>query len=216
MPCLLLLAAWLLLSATGFAQQEDGTATNQTLCSLQDAERIDHLNRLSDYYIKTEKKDSAAYYARMAYEKAENGNYIHGIAVSLSHQSQIAKHFDDDFPKAEQLAKAALRWFEKTTDKSGLDTLYDHLIYAVFAQSRFDEALHYARKRYDVTKGKGNQAGMFDALGWMFAIYRQSGDYEKALMYAQQTHDLALKAKKKIWISRILYGMAQLYMLIED
>ncbi|MEJ7738292.1 MAG: histidine kinase [Chitinophagaceae bacterium] len=186
------------------------------LRSLQDSARIDRLNQLSHYYITIEKKDSASYYALLACEEAKDLNYIHGLAISLSHQSQIAKHFDDEFIKSELLGKESLQWFEKTPDKSGIDTLYNHLIYTVFAQSRFDEALDYTRKKYALAKQNANKGVMFSAIGWMFAIYRQSGNYEKSFVYAQQRYDLALKEKNKIWIATALYGLAQLYMLIED
>lgn len=204
------------LSLNCFAQNENIATQRQTLHALQRSAGIDSLNQLSYYYITDEKKDSATYYAVTAFEEANNINYVHGIAISLSRQSQIAKHFDDDFIKSELLAKASLQWFEKTPDKSGIDTLYNHLIYTVFAQSRFDEALHYARQQYNVAKEKNNQSAINNALSWMFGIYRQSGDYEKSFSYAQQRYDFALKAKNKIWISDALYGMAQLYMLIED
>ncbi len=199
-----------------FAQNEAAATLNQTLHSLRDSARIDCLNQLSYHYITTEKKDSAIYYALLGYQEAKNTNYIHGLAISLSRQSQIAKHFDDDFIKSEQLGRASLQWFEKTPNKSGIDTLYGHLIYTVFAQSRFDEALDYARKNLSIAKQNDNQAVLIKALGWMFAIYRQSGDYEKSFVYAQQVYDLALKANNKIWLAHALYGMAQLYMLIED
>jgi tetratricopeptide (TPR) repeat protein len=214
--CFLFFAVQFSLSAICFAEKENPAISKQTLPFLHDSARIDCLNQLSYFYITAEKKDSANYYALLAYKEACNLNYIHGIAISLSRQSQVAKHFDDDFTKSESLGKASLQWFEKTRNKSGIDTLYNHLIYTVFAQSRFDEALGYARKNYATARQKGNQAGMFKALGWMFAIYRQSGDYEKSFLYAQQVYDLALKANNKIWLAHASYGMAQLYSLIEN
>ncbi len=183
----------------------------------KDTNSIDWLNTLSYKYIILGKKILAEYFATLACDEAKKINYIHGIAVAYSRQSQIAKHFDDNFIKSEILGKQSLQWYEKTGNKEGIDTLYNYLIFTVFSQSRFEEAIGYTEKIYAIAKQSGNQSGTFDALTWMFAIYRQSGMYEKSFQFARQRrYDLALKAKNKIWISNALYGMAQLYMQIED
>ena len=182
----------------------------------KDTNQIDCLNALSYAYILLEKKDSAEYYATHASEQAKKLNYIHGIAVSLSQKSQIAKHFDDDFIKSETLARESLYWYERTGNKEGINSLYDYLIFTVFAQSRFDEAIDYTEKKYAIAKQNNSQLGTIDALTWMSAIYRQSGNYEKSFLMARQKYDLALQSKNKVWISTALYGMAQLYAQVED
>jgi len=199
-----------------FAQREKIDSLRKVLTSLQDTAEIDCLNSLSYEYIIAEKKDSAEHYATLAYEEAKKIDYIHGIAFSFSLQSQIAKHFDDDFVRSETLGKESLRWYEKTGNKKGIENLYTYLLYTVFAQSRFDEASYYGEKLIALAKQTGDQKGMLSALGWMFAINRQSGNYEKSFWFARQTYELALKNKDKIEISLSLYGMAQLHSLIED
>ena len=212
---LLCLAQYLFCTIT-LAQIREIDSLKVILPALTDTARIDCLNQLSHAYIELDKKDSAGYYTALAYKEAKHSNYIHGIAVSLSLQAQIAKHFDDDFIQSEVLGKESLQWYERTPNKEGIDNLYFYLIYTVFAQSRFDEAISYAGKSYALAKQNGNKEVMLDALTSMFAIYRQSGNYEKSFLIVQKAYDLALKTKNKIWIANTLYGMAQLYKLIED
>ena len=211
--CLLLLQAG---SSRCIAQEADIRNVRQSLSLHKDSSQVDALNVLSLLYITREKKDSAKLYAALAYQKAHVLNYARGIAISLMHQSQIAKHFDDNFLQSERLGIEALKWFERASNKSGIDTLYNHLIYTLFAQGRFDEAEVFTQKQHHLALHQNDQTGVFSALGWMFAINRQKGDYEKSFEYEQQVYDLAVKSKDKIRIMHALYGMAQLYMLIED
>lgn len=212
--CLLFLAVLFFL--TGVAQPQDAASLKSALRPLQDSARIDRLNQLGYHYITAEKKDSANYYARLAYAEAKALGYGHGMAVSLSCQSQIAKHFDDDFIKSEALCKQSLNWYSQTANKAGLGDLYYYLIYALLAQSKFDEGIHYAKINYAFAKQAGDEQGIMEALSWMESLNRTSGDYEKSFSYAQQRYTVALKARSKIGISSSLYGMAQLYELIED
>jgi len=213
---ILLCLAQYLFCTIALAQSRKIDSLKKMLPALKDTARIDCFNQLSHEYIEVEKKDSAGYYTTLALAEAKPLNYIHGIAVSYSLQCQMAKHFDDDFIRSEVLGKESLRWYERTPNKEGIDNLYFYLFYTVFSQSRFDEAIGYAGKRYAIGKKNGNQATMIDALTTMFAVYRQNGNYEKSFLIAQKAYDLALKAKNKIWIASTLYGMAQLYELIED
>src|SRR5688572_20977638 len=165
---------------TCFSQKEKIDSLRKACPSLQDSAEIDCLNTISYEYILAEKKDSAEYYVTLAYEEAKRIDYIHGIAFSFLLQSQIAKHFDDDFVRSEMLGKESLRWYERTGNKEGIENLYTYLLYTVFAQSRFDEASDYGEKLIALAKQTGDQKGMLAALGWMFAINRQSGNYEKS------------------------------------
>lgn len=214
--CLLIFAAQIFLTICCPAQPKIIDSLKKGLSGLTDTARVDCLNQLSYQYILAEKKDIALHYASLAYQESKQPNYIHGIAESFSLQSQIAKHFDDDFIQSEALGKESLRWYEQTANKKGIDNLYSYLMYTVFSQSRFDEAISYTEKEYAFAKQNSNQEGMIDALASMFTIYRQSGNYEKSFLFIQQAHDFAEKVKSKIWISNTLYGMAQLYELIDD
>jgi tetratricopeptide (TPR) repeat protein len=208
----------LLLAPAAFttAPAQNVDSLKKILSVANDTNQIDCLNALSAAYILLEKKDSAEHYATQAGDKAKKLKYIHGLAVSLSRQSQIAKHFDDDFIKSEILGRESLYWYERTGNKEGINTVYDYLAFSTFAQSRFNEAAYYIEKKYALAKQNNSLLGKIDALTWMSAIYRQSGNYEKSFLMAQEKYDLACTSKNKVWISTALYGMAQLYAQIED
>lgn len=199
-----------------FAQIDEIDSLEKILPTLADTVRIDCLHQLSLKYLFKSDKDSAIYYTDLVYNESKKINYIHGIAVALCCQSLIAKHFDDDFVRSERLGKESLEWFDKTANKEGIDTMYSYLVYALFSESKFDEAVFYTQKQLDHAKETADSAMIFDAIGTMCAIYRTSGDYEKSFQFIQQIYDLAQKAHNKIWISGSLYGIAKLYELIED
>lgn len=199
-----------------FSQGKEIDSLTRCLALVKDSIRVNCLNQLGALYLLAEKKDSANYFAEKAGEEAKQLNFAYGIAQSLALKAQILKHFDDDFARSEQLAKESLSWFEKTNNKEGIDVVYFYLAYNALAQSKFPEAIDYAKKNYAFAKQGGDPSKIFNAFLWTFAIYRQSGDYERSFSYAREAYDLALKADNKMRISKILYGTAQLYMLIED
>ena len=136
--------------SAGYAQRENVIRQQNTLPYLKDTSVIDYFNRLSYLYVQQEKKDSAQYYATLAYDEAKKINYIHGIAVSFVRKARIVKHFDDDFIQSEKLARESLYWYEKTDNKVGLNDVYYELIYTTHSQSRFNEAIEFSKKKYDL------------------------------------------------------------------
>src|SRR5215469_972978 len=168
-----LIIAHLLIYSCCFAQPSKIDSLLKVLPALKDTARIDCLHEISLKYLYRSNKDSARYYTNLGYEESKKTDYIHGIAVAFCCRSLIAKHFDDDYIQSEKLAKESLKWFEKTSNKEGIDTAYSYLTYAVFSESKFDEAAYYTKKELDFAKEHGQQEMMFDALGWMFSIYRQ-------------------------------------------
>jgi len=65
--------------------------------------------------------------------------------------------------------------------------------------------------------GKDNdESKTFVALTNMFALYRQTGNYEKSFTYARQLYDIALKQNDRQWIASSLWGLGELYKWIDD
>ncbi|WP_205510614.1 tetratricopeptide repeat-containing sensor histidine kinase [Longitalea arenae] len=203
-------------AASMVTRAQNVDSLKKALFTAKDTNEIDCLNALSNAYILLENKDSAKYYAVRAGDQAKALNYMYGLAVSRCRLSQIAKHFDDDFINSERWGKESLYWYEKTAKKEGISTVYYYLVYSIFAQSRFDEAIYYAEKRYALVKAENSSLGKIEALTWLSAIYRQTGNYEKSFLMARESYDFASAAKNKHWISTTLYHIAQLYAHIED
>jgi tetratricopeptide (TPR) repeat protein len=214
--CFFLLAVLFFPTAHSYAQDGKIDSLKSILLLKNDTAKIDCLNSLSNLFILHVQKDSAVLYAERALSEANAINYIHGTATALSKLGQIAKHFDDDFVRSEALCRDALRWYKKTANKNGIEDVYYYLAYSLIAQSRFNEVIYWAKKLHSRAIQTNNQSLEFEALAWLFEVYRQSGDYENGFDYAQKKFELATKAANKTWLSRSYWGFAQLYMLIED
>jgi tetratricopeptide (TPR) repeat protein len=183
---------------------------------LPDTSAVDSVIFLGSQDILLWRKDTAIYYASIALDYARKLDYLHGIAQAFSLKSQIAKHFDDDNISSEKFGREALSYFEKTQNKSGIDTVYNYLFSATFAEAKFEEASEYSEKLYAEAIKKNNQDEIFASLSAMFALNRQIGNYEKSFHYAQQLYEIAVKAGNKLWLSGSLWNLAQVYASVED
>jgi hypothetical protein len=199
-----------------FSQREKIDSLLNVLSSLNDTARIDCLNELSNLYSEMENKDSAKYFADFAYARAKQLNYIPGIAVALSHKSGIARHFDDDFKGSEALGLEALSWFEKTSNKKGINELYIHLWDAHFSQSKFDEARYYGQKKYEWCKKLNDQPGTLHALLLISFTYYQQGDFENTFYYLQNANEIALQIGDETALMNNLFYFGALYRGIGD
>ena len=206
----LLLSSWTLL-----AQEKRIDSLKRVLPDFSNNSRIECLNEISLEYILSENKDSATHYARLAEIEAKTSNFAHGIAVSLVTQSKIVLHFDNDFIKLESLGREALRWFEKTSNKTGIESAYDNLSIAASAQSRFEEAIGYIKQKLNHCNQTKNIPGQWDATVALGMVYKDAGDYEKSLYYYRESYQLALKADNPM-LSVPLYGIGDLYARIEN
>lgn len=179
---------------------------------LNDTAKVDLLNSLSKEFTFINKEDSAVSLADKAYKEAVRLEYINGIALSLTLKAQIAKHFHDDFQQTEKIAREALRWYDKTNDKKGIDILYDQLWMVLFAQSRYKESSLFAQKKYELGKAAGNRLWMISGLSAMGVVYKESGDYEKSFYYNRKVYDLETKSL----LALPLFSLGELYLIIED
>lgn len=210
----------ILFTTVAFAQYPSSDKTDSLrmcLPAIHDSARVDCLNELSDQYILASNKDSAEYYAATAYNEAKKMNYIHGIAESISRKSRIAKHFYDDFISSESLAKESLFWYGKTTNKKGIEAVYSELGFALFAQSKYDEAFKYAEKELERCKVTGDKSGIVDALATMGLIHFKKGNYDSSFYFYEQIRQIALTTKNQTWITTgASFGFGTLYRAIED
>ncbi len=92
----------------------------------------------------------------------------------------------------------------------------NNLFWKAYSEARFDEAMEYG-ENYSAMASKDNDENKtFIALTNMFALYRQTGNYEKSFAYAQQLYEIALKQNKREWIASSLWGLGELYKWIDD
>jgi len=182
--------------------------------------RVDCLNELGGSYISLNRgyflsldKDSVRYYAAFAYDEAKKINYIHGMAEARALEVEIA---GEDFPKAENMAREAIKLYANTPNKKRLAKTYYNLGYALYAQSMFTDAIENLETSYDLYKKDNDAKGMGQSLLVVAAIYEESGKYEKAFLLARKGLDIAIENKDD-WLRRIeLTIIGILFRDIED
>ena len=212
-----ILLFWLLLPACfSYAQTPATDSLRHALVLRRDSVRIDGLNSLSAAFIQAERKDSAAYFAKLALKEAVRINYTNGQAVALLHQARIAKHFDDNFLLSEQLSRQSLALAEKVPDNPTLKEIYFELIFSLGSQSRFDEALIFSSKQYELCTKLRDDDGMFDALCSFFALNKDAGNYEKSFYYARECRQIAARTGKSDWLQSSFISEGELDMKVDD
>ena len=176
---------------------------------------IDSLIEKSERFYSKDNEDSAKYYATLAYQKSIPG-YPYGAARSLLYLSMIAKHFSDDFVKAEQLGKESLKWYQKSKNQQGIDTLLASIITSLTAQSRWKESAKYSNLLFNYAERSGSAPARMDAMLFKFAIYVHTGDYKNAFETSQKTLEFAEGTGYKPWISVAFHMTAIFYIHLED
>ncbi len=96
------------------------------------------------------------------------------------------------------------------------DKILNNLFWTAFRESRFEDAMDYGEKYYNIASQEKDLNKIFESLTNMFVLYLQTGNYEKSFDYAEQLYDIALNSENKHWIQTSLWGLGQLYADIED
>ena len=206
----------LIFPAICFSQRHEIDSLQKILPSLKDTSRIDCMNALSFQYIRLLIRDSAEYFEALAYNESKALGYIYGIAVSVTNQSSIFEYFDNDLIKSEALARESIGWFEKTNNKSGIENTYGNLLFAVFGQSKYDEAYQIAKWQYEKSSIAKDTFLIYDALGSMGIIHYQEGNYDSAFYFYQKAHQIAVFQKNEVWLSDDLTSFGTLFREIGD
>jgi tetratricopeptide (TPR) repeat protein len=207
---ILIMPCWL------FGQTVQIENLRKALPKLKDSARIDSMNELSLQYINMELKDSAEYYASKAYVESRALNYIHGEAVSRSHQAKIKTQFHADFVEAENLYREAVSLFDKTNNKRSLADTYGQLGFACFVQGKYDEALDVAQEGYRLYKKNLDVLGQADILGMITQVYLKRGEFDKGFDAAREVLQLRTSLHIQSEIKGSLLNFGSLCMGIED
>ena len=81
--------------------------------------------------------DSMTVLAALAMEDSRRIGYSHGMAVALACQAVYLDMHTSDFPRAEQLGRESLYWFDRTDDKYGITMAYYVLGFSLFCAEPF-------------------------------------------------------------------------------
>lgn len=176
------------------------------------------IDRLLDRSINCSSKfdDSAGWYAQQALELSQKAGYTHGIAEATAARSIFILQHDNDFILSEQIARQSLEWFSRTPDKGHITYAYYALGFAIFAQSRFEDAIRYLRLAQDYAQRSGDTINVIRTISLMGCAYRESGNYEKAFEYYRSSLQMAKDGHYPDLEANEYYELAELFIQIED
>ncbi len=178
-------------------------------------DRIDQLEQLALSYV-DRNHDSLIYYAARTLEESRKAGYIHGMAVALACQAASARMNNSDFILVEKQARESLYWFDRTKDKEHITIAYFGLGFALYAQSRFGEAIQYLEKAYSHAIKEGNCKEAISILSLMGYAYMESGDYDKSFDISRKCLQLAGEIKDEESAKTEYFALSELFMEIED
>jgi tetratricopeptide (TPR) repeat protein len=160
--------------------------------------------------------DSVLSEAAEAMQTSERLGYTHGKAVALAVEAIVMNLHVNDFIRAEGLARQSLETFRHTGNQGEVALAYYALGFSLFAQSRYDEALHCYEKARDFARQSGNYILEVHMLSQAGEDYRERGDYEKAFDIQQQCVQLAETIHDTALMKGEYLTLAELFVQIED
>lgn len=160
--------------------------------------------------------DSAALAAKYVLDQAWKAGWVHDIALALACEASLIKMYTNDFVQLEKLSRASLYWFGRTVNKKNIMLPYSELGFALFAQSRFDEAIHFLDKARMYAHLAGDSVAEVNMLSLNGEAYRERGDYDKAFDIARQCLQMATEMHNKSLTEMSYVTLAELFKKIDD
>lgn len=186
------------------------------LRKLRDSARVDCLNELGFRYCQLNQNVPAERYATMALEEATRLHYVHGVAEAYVTRAAVQRRFYNNFYHTELLARHALHLYQSTPNKKGLAYGTLELGLALFAESKYEEALVHLERAFAFFRQKGMSNEMLVALSNIGQVYRESGQYDKAFSTFRNGLQLAQRYGNLERTIEAYVNIGDLYMAIED
>src|SRR4051812_17931867 len=158
--------------------------------------------------------DSSIYFIRAALSESRRINYVHGVVFSLGGEMFLQINYYVDLPTAETVGREGIEWCQKSGDKRGLCFLYTWLGFALFSQSKYDEAIAMEHKAIDCHTENNQQFQTIVPLSVIGHTYRESGDFDKAFVVFRKCRDLAESLNNEDRLIEGLFDIASLYAAI--
>ena len=189
--------------------------------TLTDSLSVDRLERklLKDLHEKKRNAIDSVPFETMnmqAMHASERLGYIHGKAVALASQAIYLNMHKNDFILAGQLARESLDAFGQTGNQDEIMCAHYALGFALFAQSRYDEALYYYTKAVDDASRSGDSVDEIAMLSLEGEAYRERGDYEKAFDIQRHCIQVAESLDHPELVRAVYMTLAELFLRIED
>jgi tetratricopeptide (TPR) repeat protein len=198
------------------AQSGSIASLREELPRLKDTSRVDCLNYLSFRYLDGMDRDSAGFYAEKALQEARSLHYVHGIALALAAKAGITLRCGYSYGQEEAMTREALRWFDQTPNKAGIEATYYMLGFALFGQSRFDESMHYLQKALACSSRVNDKDDIVASMSLISEARRERGEYDSSYDIGLRCLQMATDLHNKEWEARQLFILGNLSTHIED
>jgi tetratricopeptide (TPR) repeat protein len=202
----------LLLLLAGLVRSEDGQADSVRA-------RVDRIEGKVIHHLihKDDKADEPlAAFVMQALDDSRRVGYTHGIALGLACQAAIDGIGKGNWVLCEKLSRESLDWFGKSDSKYGITLAYYTMGFSVFAQSQFDEALHYFGLAREIAHESGSHLEEVYMLTMSSDVYRERGDYGKAFDFLRQSIQLSESVSDPHLTKMQYLPLAGLFVQIED
>lgn len=147
---------------------------SQLVQSKTDSFKVDLLNRLADRYL-TNQPQKSRQYAEEALNISETIDYKPGKAIALNRLGEY-EFRQSNYAKAVEFATASLRLAEQINDPSIMAMAYRVLgNINTFGFKRFDQALQYQLKAFDIYKKLNDKRNIASFCGNVTWIYGTTG-----------------------------------------
>lgn len=150
-------------------------------------------------------RDSAKIVLDLAFEMAEENNYIYGIARTLIGYGYY-EITQDNYPACINYLDKAMSYYDRIEKKKLYGSCYNAYGIAYMAVSDFDKALEYYQKAYENMIEQGRDASAI--LGNMAVIHNKQFNYQRGLEYFYKGLEGANKAENPYLILRFQNSIA--------
>lgn len=157
------------------------------------------------------KPDSAFYFAKQAYELANENNFKWGKAHALFAMGSV-KQAETKGPEAINYYEQALAIFKEFKDIKVIASMYNNIGLAYFAIGDYPKALTNYSDAIKLYKQDNNLQGEAASLGNIGMVYYNDGNYEKSFEYDSLAMLLDQKTNNQIGIAIHLGNMGNAYM----
>ena len=171
---------FMLVYIPGIAQREKLDSLIKLLPDTKDSLRVQCLNNIGEQYLQVQ-YDTAYLYAMQALDEAKKINYKSGIAYAYCNLANAVGGFGTNMPLMEKYSLMAVSAFEKLNDSNGYSRSVLALAGALWAQSKFDEAVDRYNELLILLRQQNNKDLEQATYVWIGALEEQRGNYAKSV-----------------------------------
>ena len=155
--------------------------------------------------------DTSIILAKKALEQSEKLGFKKGKARSLN-RIGVGYWAQGDYPKALHYFRESYNEGEKIADWATCGTALNNMGHTHYILKHYSQALVYFQQSLDIAENKtNNQQSYVASIGNIGKIYKEQGDYDKAIVHIEKSLALARKHNYGRWIAENLNELGLIY-----